>query len=514
MIIRMYLKKGGRMLSKTRTCRLLGIEGDLVDVEVDISNGMPLFQIVGLADAVIQESKERVKLAIKNSGFEFPLKRIIVNLSPSDIRKEGSSFDLSIAIAILSAMGEVNIENYQTIMIFGELNFSGQVIKSSGCINAMILARKMGVSKVIIPAANIYESGLISGVEIIVVRTLIECVSYLKSGKIPPIKSANLENIKVKVPNDGDFRDIKGQSKAKRALIISAAGGHNVLMMGSPGAGKTLLARSLVTILPEMSRDEQIETTQIYSSVGLIEDDYIDVRPFRSPHHTTSNIALIGGGNKPMAGEISLAHNGILFLDELTEFPKQVLEVLREPLEDREIHISRANYRVKYPANFTLIAASNPCLCGNLYEEGETTRCTCSSGDISKYQRKLSGPLLDRIDLYVEVRRVATDEFFDTSEGESSCEIRKYVKFARNIQNQRFTSGKHNAMMKSSEIKQHCNLNSECQELIKRSMDNLGLTARGVSKVLKISRTIADLDGCMLIEKRHLLEALSFRKTL
>jgi len=502
------------MLSKTRTCRLLGIDGDLVDVEVDIANGMPLFQIVGLADAVIQESKERVKLAIKNSGFEFPVKRIVVNLSPGDIRKEGSGFDLSIAMAILSAMGEVKIEFYEDILIFGELKFSGEIIKTSGCINAMLFAKKMGISKVIIPRANSVESRLIKGIEVIAVESLSECVEYFKTGKFSPIEYDVKGKSKRNDFEESDFMHIKGQEKAKRALTISAAGGHNVLLMGSPGSGKTLLSKSLITILPEMSIDEQIESSQIYSSVGLIEDEFIEVRPFRSPHHTSSSVSLIGGGNRPTAGEISLAHNGILFLDELTEFPKQVLEVLREPLEDRVINIARANYRVKYPANFTLIAASNPCLCGNFFEESESCRCTCSSAEVAKYMRKLSGPLLDRIDLYVEVRRVATDEFFDSGMSESSAEIKKRIIRARDIQYKRFKSVMTNSMMRSSDIKKYCELTSECQELIKRSMDNLGMTARGVSRVLKTARTIADLEGSSEILKQHLLEALSYRKTV
>lgn len=496
------------MVAKILSSSYIGIEPYILEVEVDIMLGLPSFNIVGLADIAISESKERVRVAIKNSGYQLPARRVIINLSPAGIRKEGASFDLPIAIGILVSLGKVKDKKLKKYIVLGELSLNGDIRKIDGAINSVICAKENNIFGVILPKENYLEARVIDGVKIVPVDNLDQVVEFL-NGEIE-IKSPKVEKKIEKKEAFIDFKEVKGQAQAKRCIEIAAAGGHNFYMIGTPGAGKSMLAKRLPTILPSMSEDEIIESTKIYSSTGLLTKDIpiINKRPFRSPHHSSSLVSIVGGGRVPKAGEISLAHNGVLFLDEVTEFPRIILETLRQPLEDKKISITRADYRVEMPANMILIMASNPCPCGNLFEN----RCTCSMTEINRYQRKISGPLLDRIDLYLEIKKLSREELTSTQEEESSTKIKERVEKVRKIQWKRFKSSKVNGNMNSKDIKKYCKLDDKSKKILMDSIDIFGLSGRSYDKVLKVGRTIADLEGSKNIELPHIMEALSYRK--
>lgn len=499
------------MLSKVLSASFVGVEGYIIEVETDISSGLPIFNIVGLGDMAISESKERVKAGIKNSGYEFNPKRIVVNLSPAHIRKEGSSFDLSIALGILISMGIVSSEKAKDYVILGELGLGGQVNRVTGIINAVITAKENNIKGIVVPYENYIEASMIKGVDIVCVKTLKDLVEFFNDNKKIPFQE---EFVEYEEENDLDFSEVKGQYKAKRAMEIAAAGAHNLFMIGSPGAGKSMLAKRLPTILPKMVEDEIIESTKIFSIAGLLNEEKPIVlkRPFRTPHHTASSVSIIGGGRVPKPGEITLAHNGVLFLDEMNEFPKQLIETLRQPLEDKEISLSRAMYRVKFPSDFILIGASNPCKCGN-YGDDTGRPCTCSEKEVRNYLSRISGPILDRMDLYIDIKRLTEDELLNSNHSESSENIRNRVEKSREIQRKRFGKTKTNSQMTQGDIKKYCKLGENEKEIIKVASERLGLSARSFDKILKVSRTIADLNESKEIRKEHILEALSFRKT-
>ena len=472
-----------------------------------------MFNIVGLGDTAISESRERVRSAIKNSGYDLLPKRIVVNLSPADLRKEGTGFDLPVALALLSANGYITESKLEDMMIVGELSLDGQVKGVDGIINSVITAMENGIKGIIVPYENREEASIIKGVDVYPVKNLRECVEFFNGEyKIERYEgNYNIEESSFNI----DFKEVKGQERAKRGMEIAAAGGHNFMMVGSPGSGKSMLAKRIITILPEMSEEEIIESTKIYSISGMLnkKKNIITERPFRTPHHTSSDVAIIGGGRFPKPGEISLAHNGVLFLDEFGEFSKSVVEVLRQPLEDKVVSVSRALSTVEFPADFILIAASNPCPCGYLYEDGNSVKsCVCSPFQVQNYQKKISGPILDRMDMYIEIKKIPEEKLFQFEEGESSVEIRKRVESARAVQKERYGSIRTNSSMTQAEIKKYCKLGSESEELLKSAARNLGLSGRGFDKILKVARTIADIENSKNIEQEHLIEALGYRK--
>ncbi|WP_319370134.1 YifB family Mg chelatase-like AAA ATPase [uncultured Ilyobacter sp.] len=502
------------MLAKVLSSGFLGIDPYQVEVEVDISNGLPVFNIVGLADAAISESRERVKAAIKNCGFSMNPKRILVNLSPAGIRKEGPQFDLPIAIGIMRSFGYVKDDTrLLDYMFIGELSLGGGIKRTNGVINAVICAKEKGMKGIVIPRENMREAVMIEGIEVIPVKTLKEVVEFIDEGKVQDCDEDYTGNYETKEKlNIIDFKEVKGQYAAKRALEISAAGGHNLFMVGSPGSGKSMLAKRLPTIMPGMTQKEIVESTKIYSSNGLLDSSFpiVNTRPFRNPHHSSSVVALVGGGRIPKAGEITLAHTGVLFLDEATEFPKNVLETLRQPVEDRKISITRASYRVDFPTDFILVLASNPCNCGLLFEEGG--KCNCTQHQINNYKKKISGPIVDRMDLYVEVKKLKTEELLNYGDGETSEIIRNRVESARERQYTRMGEGRLNSNMTQKDIKKYCKLDGDGMKILKGAVESLGLSARGYDKALKVARTIADLENRENINKSDILEALSYRK--
>ncbi len=500
------------MYSKLRTCVLQGLNGDIVEVETDLSRGLPAFNIVGLPDVAIKESKERVRAAIKNSGFEFPLNRITINLAPANLRKEGSQMDLAIAIGILSSSGIVKMHENNDIILLGELSLDGKITRIDGGLPMVISLRELGIKRCIIPYENKEECGVINDLEIIPVKDLKEVVKYInKEIDIEPF-FRGLNKSSARPESEMDFSEIKGQESLKRALEIAAAGNHNMLIVGPPGSGKTMAARRIPTILPKLTFEESIEVTKIYSIAGLMPtNDLIEIRPFRSPHHTASNISLIGGGRIPKPGEVSLSHHGVLFLDELPEFNKNVLETLRQPIEDGLVNISRVSASLSYPAKFMLIASMNPCPCG--YFGDPLHECHCSQRDIDRYLGKISHPLLDRIDIHLEVSPVKYDELKINTPSESSDIIRKRVNTARSIQLKRFSNRDiyNNSQMTSKDLKQYCKLSKATEEIMESAFKKYKFSARTYTKILKVARTIADLDHKEDIADIHLLEAIRYR---
>ena len=502
------------MLAKVLSSAVMGIDAYIVEVELDISDGLPFFATVGLPDSAVKESRERVTAAIKNSGFYFPSSRITANLAPADVRKEGSAFDLPIALGVMAATGQIQTDNFERMLVLGELALDGSIRSVHGCLPMAAIAKENQLKGVILPKANAKEAAVIDELEVYPVETLQEAVEHLNGQRtIPPFQYNIQEAFEQQSEYPVDFVDVKGQEHVKRAIEVAAAGGHNLIMIGPPGSGKTMIAKRIPTILPDMTLDEALETTKIHSIMGLLGNDVplIATRPYRSPHHTISDAGLIGGGKFPRPGEVSLSHHGVLFLDELPEFRKNVLEVMRQPLEDGQVAIARAAASYTYPANFMLVAAMNPCPCGFF---GDSSRdCRCSRQQIQNYISRISGPLLDRIDLQVEVPAVKYRDLAGDFAGEPSKSIRERVQRARHIQQERFTRTRIycNANMESRQLREFCKVEDAAQELLRVAITQLGLSARAYDRILKVARTIADLAANPTIEAEHVSEAIQYR---
>jgi magnesium chelatase family protein len=503
------------MLAKIHSGTTIGLESLLVEVEVDVaSQGLPSITIVGLASKAVDEARQRVRSALKNSSAKFPSRRITINLAPADIPKEGPVYDMPIAVGLLLASGQIQTDLHNKFF-FGELSLDGTFRHTKGALPLTLLAHHKKINQVYLPASNAAEASIVSGVTVYPVHNLRELATHLAGGSLIPAQClSNVLDLVTATEAEFDFEDIKGQEHAKRALEIAASGGHNVFMSGSPGGGKTMMARAFAGILPTLTESEVVEVTKIYSITGNIspEQTIVSQRPFRNPHHTTSRIGLIGGGSKPMPGEISLAHRGVLFLDEFPEFPRTVIESLRQPMEDGLVNISRASGTMRYPAQFILIAAANPCPCGNY--GSESRECHCLPGYIQRYQKKISGPILDRIDLHVQVSEVDLQKLSSLEKGESSATIRKRVQTARDIQKERYADTRYtcNGELSTKALRTYCLLESPAKQLLLKAAMKMNLSARSYNKVIKIARTIADLDGEEKIKENYVLEAIQYRQ--
>lgn len=503
------------MLVKTFGCAITGIDAMLVTIEVSVELGVN-FLLVGLPDNAVKESRERIATAIGQYGYHIPGKKVVINMAPADVRKEGTAYDVTLAIGILAASGNLKADLLSQYVIMGELSLDGSLRPIKGALPIAIEARKHKFKGIILPSDNAREAAIVNNLEVYAADNLKQVIDFLnEEGELNLVDYDTRATFSSSLNDyEFDFADVKGQESVKRALEVAAAGGHNVIMIGTPGSGKTMLAKRMASILPPLSLEESLETTQIHSVAGKMKknDALIAIRPFRSPHHTISDVALVGGGQNPQPGEISLAHNGVLFLDELPEFRRQVLEVLRQPLEDRRVTISRAKMTTDYPASFMLIAAMNPCPCG--YYNHPTIECTCAPGMVRKYLNKVSGPLFDRIDIQIEVVPVPFKELANQAPGESSANIRDRVIKARKIQEERFKNypGVYcNAHMTSKLLREYCSIDEDGKQLMKMAMDRLGLSARAYDRIIKVARTIADLEGAENIAVSHLSEAINFR---